>query len=201
MKYMKQLVLMGLLAVCGIQHATAGLILFSDRDAFEAAVDGPLAFDGFNDNSYTLVDLSTGSGFKPYRTTTSHVSEGERARSIREFDTLTIAFEHDVFALGFDLNELNSNNLDYIDSAGHEIIDALMVTDIWNASTFFGLISDTAIRSFSLSGDGDSSNRATYGFDALTFTAPTSVSAPSAFLILLSASIAVFVRRRNRFNR
>ena len=57
-------------------QAHAGLILFTDREAFENAVGTPLAFDGFNDKALTTIDISTNSGFKPYRTTSSHVSEG-----------------------------------------------------------------------------------------------------------------------------
>ena len=182
-----------------VMQAHAGLILFTDRDAFENAANSPLAFDGFNDKDLTEVILSSGTNFHKYRTTSSHISEGTHALSIRERDYFTVNFNHDVFAIGFDLNELNGSNLHYSDSAGHEILDALKVTDIWNESTFFGVISDTAIRSFTLTGNGDQSLLATYGFDALSYTADSiAVPAPSSWLLMIAAFIAVLLIRTNR---
>ncbi|GEA13386.1 hypothetical protein [Alteromonas sp. KUL49] len=187
-----------LIIICLIsQSVQAGYILFTDREAFENAVGGELDFDGFNDSALTVISIDTTSGFKRYRTTTSHVSEGTHALSLRERDTLTITFNHEVFAIGFDLNELNSTSLDYIDSAGNEILEAFQVTSVWNESTFFGIISDTAITSFSLVGSGDLTNNSTYGFDALSYTAITEVSSPGmqaliitiVFVILLFGSI------------
>lgn len=182
------------------QDALAGLIFFDDRDAFEQAVDSTLAFEGFNDNTTALVDLQTDSNWNPYRSTSTLVSEGERARSIREYDTLTVTFDYDVFAIGFDVNELNSNNLTYSDSAGHEVFDALKVTDVWYASTFFGVISDTALRSFSLAGNGVRPGNAipSYGFDALAFTASNDVQvpAPEELLLTILAVVGVVARRR-----
>ncbi len=187
-----------LIIMCLIsQSAQAGYILFTDREAFESAVSGELDFDGFNDSALTVISIDTTSGFKRYRTTTSHVSEGTKALSLRERDTLTVTFNHEVFAIGFDVNELNSTSLDYIDSAGHEILQAFQVTSVWNESTFFGIISDTAITSFSLVGNGDLSNNSTYGLDALSYTAINEVSSPNmqalvvtiVFIVLLFGSI------------
>ena len=195
-----RLMLTLLVLICSVSRAQAGLILYSDRAAFESAAGASLAFEGFNDNTSSLVELSTDAGFNPYRTTTSHVSEGDMAISVFERDTLTVNFDHEVFALGFDVNELNASNLTYLDSAGHEILDALQITSIWNASTFFGVISDTAITSFSLIGSGPDSLRATYGFDALSFSQPAiSVPAPqSVFLIVTGLFILASLTRTNR---
>jgi len=188
-------VLIALLAIPFNTHAT--LIIFDDREAFENAVSSPLDFDGFNDSAFTTVDLSSGTNFHRYRTTTSHVSEGEKALSIRERDIFTVSFDYDIFAVGFDVNELNATSLAYVDSLGNEILDALKVTDVWNASTFFGVISDTAFRSFSLVGNGDQSLNATYGFDALSYTAKVEVPTPATSIIFVSALLLLIngVRR------
>lgn len=183
--------------MCCVSTANASLIVFNDRDAFEAAAGSQLAFEGFNDQAALTVDIATGAGFNPIRRTTSHISEGDRAVSLMEFDTVTITFEHDVFAFGFDVNELNSNNLTYFDSAGNEIPDAFVVTDVWNASTFMGFVSDVAIRSFSLQGAGDQSNRTSYGIDALAYTAPaTEVSEPTLTAALLLAMVMLVLTRK-----
>jgi len=175
------------------QTANAGLILYSDRESFEEAVTGNLSFEGFNSVDTLNEDLTVNKS--RYRTTTSLVSEGEKALSISENSVLTVTFDHDVFAFGFDLNELNSTNLDYLDDAGNEILNALLVTQVWNESTFFGLISDTAIRSFSLTGTG--SNTAAYGFDALSYTAsPTQVPTPQSLILFILAIGGMFLTTR-----
>lgn len=178
-----------------LNSANAALLIFSDREAFEQAVGSPLDFDGFNDSSFTTVDLSSGTNFHRYRTTTSHVSEGDKALSIRERDIFTVSFEHDVFAVGFDVNELNATSLSYVDDIGNEILEALKITDVWNASTFFGVISDSAFRSFSLVGNGDPNLNATYGFDALTYTATTRVPSPPTISIMLIGLLTILALR------
>ncbi|NTS76114.1 hypothetical protein HR060_04460 [Catenovulum sp. SM1970] len=190
----KLLVVNMLLMLVWASRAKAALIVYTDRAAFETAVNAPLSFEGFNDNTQTHVDVS---GFKAYRMTTSLVSEGDKALSVRESNTLTVSFDHDVFAIGFDVNELNANNLTYSDDAGHEIINALMVTQVWNESSFFGVISDVAINSFSLSGQGGTTT-AFYGSDALSYTAPVEVSAPSNTSVLLLAGCAIALLRIKR---
>ena len=181
-------------AVLGLtQQAHAGFIVYTDRAAFENAAGGELAFEGFNAPALLNEDLTVSAN--RYRSTSSLVSEGAKALSIFEANTLTIDFNYDVYALGFDLNELNTSNLDYLDSAGHLIDDALKITDVWNDSTFFGLISDTALRSFSLVGSGSSG--AVYGFDALSFTAAAAVPVPPSWpLMLAGLSLVLFLRYR-----
>lgn len=189
------LVLLIILLLLLMNQARAGLIIYSDRVAFENAATSPLAFEGFNVNGTSTVDLSSNRNFNRYRTTSNHVSEGEKAISIYENDTFTVGFGHDVFAVGFDINELNSGNLNYFDSAGHSIFDALLVTEVTAASTFFGVISDTALTSFSLQGTGDS-DTATYGFDALSYTAdPNAVSEPLT-ISLFALALLVILRRK-----
>ena len=188
----KRVLLFVMLVSGAMNQANAGFVLFTDRVAFEAAVGSILSFEGFNDSSLTGVDISTDRNFNPHRTTTSHVSEGDRALSIFESDTMTISFDHEVFAVGFDLNELNSNNLSYSDNAGNSVVDALLVTDVWNESTFFGLVSDTAFTSFSLAGNGDQSVRATYGFDALAYTSPVAaIPTPSSLVMFVTGLLAL----------
>lgn len=182
-----------------LKNAHGTLIIFDDRATFEKAVNSPMDFDGFNDNSLTTIDLSSGSNFHRYRSTTSHVSEGEKALSIRERDIFTISFDYDVFAVGFDVNELNASALTYRDDIGHEILEALKITDVWNESTFFGVISDTAFRSFSLIGNGDQTLNATYGFDALTYSANTKVPTPST-IIIFSLGVIMLIAGRRKFN-
>jgi len=182
---LKHLLLTLFITLSVVNNANATLLIFNDREAFEQAVNSPLDFDGFNDSTFTTVDLSSGTNFHKYRTTTSHVSEGDKALSIRERDIFTVSFDYDVFAVGFDVNELNATSLNYVDDIGHEVLEALRITDVWNASTFFGVISDSAFRSFSLVGNGDQSLNATYGFDALSYTAATRVPTPPTIFILL----------------
>jgi hypothetical protein len=196
--YMKlnRLLLIFFIAISTLKSANATLLIFDDREAFEQAVNTPLDFDGFNDSALTTIDLSSGTNFHRYRTTTSHVSEGEKALSIRERDIFTVSFDYDVFAVGFDVNELNATSLSYRDDIGNEILAALKVTDVWNASTFFGVISDRAFRSFSLVGNGDPQLNATYGFDALSYTAATKVPTPATLLIFVSGLLVLLTIRK-----
>lgn len=193
---MKAVLLGTAITIASIGSANAGLIVYTDRAAFENAVNGELDFEGFNDSSL-LNDALTLSN-KRYRTTSSLISEGEKALSLYENNDFTIDFAHDVFALGFDLNELNGSTFSYIDSAGHEMVDVFEITDIWNASTFFGIISDTAINSFSLVSSRTASSSSAYGFDALSFTAgPTPVPTPATG-VLLAAGLLGFMAKRRR---
>ncbi|REL27227.1 PEP-CTERM sorting domain-containing protein [Thalassotalea euphylliae] len=168
-------------------QANAGVMFYSDQGAFETALNSPMTFEGFNDNPLALVEVE--SGYIRYRTNSSLVSEGERALTLRERNSVTFHFNHEVFAFGLFVNELNSTNLNYTDNLGNELIDALKVTDIWNASTFFGVTSDVALTSFTLTGFTTSSNaNAVFGIDALQFTAsPTSVPEPATWLSFLLA--------------
>lgn len=195
LKKLKTLVLGTALTIASINSANAGLIVFTDQTSFESAVDGTLDFEGFNDNSL-LNDAITFKGTRGYTGISSLITEGGKALSIREKGTLTINFSHDVFAFSFYVNQLNANTLSYTDSAGNEISNAFSSTDVWDASTFFGVISDTAITSFSLSGTTDSAT-ALYGFDALSFTAsPTQVPTPETGLLLLAALIGFAAKRK-----
>jgi len=192
---LKLLLLILFITLSAVNNASATLLIFNDREAFEQAVNSPLNFDGFNDSTFTTVNLSSGTNFHKYRTTTSHVSEGDKALSIRERDIFTVSFDYDVFAVGFDVNELNATSLNYIDDIGNEILAALKVTDVWNASTFFGVISDKAFRSFSLLGNGDPNLNATYGFDALSYTAAIRVPAPPTIFIMLIGLLTILALR------
>ncbi|WP_411991527.1 PEP-CTERM sorting domain-containing protein [Agarivorans sp. DSG3-1] len=87
-----------------------------------------------------------------------------------ESSIFTAAFPYDVFAIGFDVNELNSSSLRYL---------------------------DTAFTSFSITGSGSSSgySSSVYGFDALAYTAalPTPASLPLMSLGLFGVAL---LRRR-----
>lgn len=172
---------------------SAGLITYSELDEFAANASTPLTLEGFNDNE--LSGVSVESGYIRYRDNDSLVSEGELALVLRERNAVTFLFDREVFDFGFYVNELNSTNLNYSDSAGNEIIDAFKITDIWYASTFFGVTSDVGITSFTLTGSGTSS--AVYGIDALQFTA-VAVSEPSTWMLLFLATLAVWFRRVNK---
>lgn len=178
---------------CFSAQANAGLILFSDRTLFENAVDHSLTFESFEDKSYDDFIIQSDPNFIRFRTTSSHVSDGEIALSLKEKANISFTFEHDVFAFGFDINELNSSNLNYLDSLGNEITDALTITEIWNESTFFGVISDTALRSFSLS--GDTTQNATFGFDAFTYTSAVMVPEPTTFTVFAMAVVVLILLR------
>lgn len=170
-------------------QANAGLIFYSDQTSFSSAVDSALAFEGFEDKQLEFLQVE--SGYIRYRTTSSLVSEGEKALVLKESNSVTFNFDHDVYAFGFFVNELNSTNLDYQDSAGNELLNALEITDVWNASTFFGVTSDVAITSFTLIGTGAST--ALYGIDALQFTS-ASVDEPSTWLLFSLALIILLIR-------
>lgn len=186
-----------ILLVVTMNNAHAGLILFDDRDAFELAVAEQLSFEGFNVKGVTNPDFDFVSGKKGFSSTSSQISEGDYSIKVMEKNTLTLNFNYDVFAFGFDVNELNATNLNYVDSAGNEILDALKVTDIWYESTFFGVLSDTAITSFSLVGSGSSS--ASYGFDALSYTAnPVTVSEPNTIHLIFLAILLMLITNQLR---
>lgn len=194
-KMLKVAVLVALVTLM-VPTANAGLILYTDRAEFESAVESALSFEGFNSSSELNDDLSINTN--RYRTSSSLVTEGDKALGLKEDSEFTVSFAHDVFAIGFDLNELNTTDLNYIDSAGHEILSALKVTDVWNDSQFFGLISDVAITSFTLSASGD--DRALYGFDAMAYTAgPVAVSAPSSTEMLLMSFVVLLAFKAKRY--
>lgn len=172
-------------------QANAGLIFYSDQTSFSSAVDSALEFEGFNDNQLEFLQVQ--SGYIRYRTSSSLVSEGEKALVLKESNSVTFSFDHDVYAFGFYVNELNSTNLNYQDSAGNELLNALKVTDVWNASTFFGVTSDVAIASFTLIGSGAST--ALYGIDALQFSSVNVDEAPTWLLFLL-AFVILLIRVR-----
>jgi len=171
----------------------AGIIYFTDRIEFEDAVGSSLSFENFNGAFSTAIDVS---GYKKFYDSSSLVSEGDKALGVKESNTVTFNFSHDVFALGFDVNELNSTSLSYLDSAGHAFVNALLASDPWDASNFFGILSDTALSSFSLSGTSDS-NTAIYGIDALAFTAaPTKVPSPTSLSIFLLSLVSLHLYQR-----
>lgn len=172
--------------------ASAGLIQYTNQSEFDSALTTASAFEGFNDNN--LNGISIESGFIRYRTTSSLVSEGEKALILKEKNTVTFNFENEIFALSFFVNELNSSNLSYSDSNGNELVDAFKITDIWNASTFFGVTSDVGFTSFTLTGSGTSN--ALYGIDAMQFTAPTSVSEPASMALFVLCLIALTLNKR-----
>ena len=186
---------LGLLAtLLFASQSIAGLILYSDREQFESAVSTPLAFESFEDN--VLEDVGVQSGYIRYRTYSSVVTDGDKALVLKEKNEVTFFFEHEVFAIGFDVNELNSSNLTYTDSAGNEIFNALEITEVWNASTFFGLTSDVGLTSFTLTGTG--STDAVYGIDAMQFTA-AAVEVDEPWTLPLFALLftgLVFIRRK-----
>ncbi|WP_448550377.1 hypothetical protein [Thalassotalea fusca] len=192
---LKHVVLTLLIALAYVNQAHAGLIVYTDRAAFEEALNSPMAFEGFNEIDLVNSDFSSISGYIGSRTGNSLVSEGERALVAYEQETLSIGFNHDVFAFGFDINELNATNLTYTDNAGHTIIDALEITEVWNESSFFGVISDIAITSFSLA--GQRGGGAVYGFDALTYTASAvEVPTPATWILLLAGVFGLIVTRQ-----
>ncbi|MBO9491465.1 hypothetical protein J7384_13950 [Endozoicomonas sp. G2_1] len=182
------------MALLFVGSAKAGLMRHDNQDTFTSEVNSPLAFEGFNDNQLDFVSVE--SGYIRFRTNSSLVSEGEKALVLRERNSVTFHFDHDIFALSFYLNELNSTSLSYTDSAGHEIRDAFAITEVWNASTFFALTSDVGLRSFTLTGTSTASNaNAVFGIDALQFTAPaTDVPSPASWSIfaLALAMLAMF---------
>lgn len=182
----------------------AGFILFTDRATFEDAVDTALTLESFEDLNFDDIGVTTSSAYKRIKSTTSLVSEGDSAIAFMEKDEVTISFNHSIFALGFDINELNSASLDYSDSTGRYIEAALEITDVWNESTFFGLISDTALTSFTLSGYGSSG--AVYGMDALTYSsAIVAVPTPVTWHLLLAALFSLWfmalANKNSKFNR
>lgn len=179
-------------------QACAALIVFNDRTEFENAVGTALAFEGFNQDMSDYIALDTGGRAPAYRTISSHVNEGSHALRIFEYDWFSVSFTHEVFAIGFDVNELNSGSLHYSDSSGHLIENALVVTEVWNESTFFGVISDVALSSFTLTGTS-SATTTTYGFDALTYTA--AVSSPSMIGLFLPVTLTVLVARARKRNK
>ena len=187
------------IALLFMPNAQAGLILFDDRDAFELAVSGSLTTERFDDGVESD-DFVISRGNRGLMSTSSLNSDDDsKAVTARERATLEINFNYNVFAFGFDINQLNINNLSYFDSAGHEVIDGLLATpDEWDASNFFGVVSDTAITSFSLVGSGSSSNL--YGFDDFIYdTNPVSVNEPITIYLFILSLIAIAIVRQRKY--
>lgn len=184
-----------IIIVVSINSAHAGFIVFTDRMAYENAVNSALDFEGFNSQESLNDNISFNTG--KYKDYSNLVSEGEKALRIFENNDFTLTFSYEVFAIGFDLNELNGSDLSYSDNAGNYISQAFMGNNNANQNTFFGLISDTAFTSFDLISTHSSNATAVYGLDALSYTAsPTDVPTPTTFLLMLSSLAGLlFVKR------
>lgn len=184
-------------ALIYLPSAQAGLIYFEDRDAFELALNSQITTERFGDGVESEDFVITRGNRGLYSTSSLNSDDETLALAARERSTLEITFNYEVFAIGFDINQLNVSNLSYFDSAGHESINALLATEQWDASTFFGVISDTAITSFSLVGSGTSTNL--YGFDDFSYTAnPVSVNEPATLYSMCFAIIAILLLRSRK---
>ena len=195
----KLLVISLLLMFGAVSQANAALIMFTDRAEFLAAVNSQMTLESFDLKSEFSDQILQKQGSNNYSSSSTLVSEGAKALAVKENNTLSFTFGHDVFAIGFDVNELNASNLSYSDSFGHLIEDLFVPQADPFASVFFGIISDQALSSFSLTSTGTSSSNAVYGFDALTFTAdPSKVPAPATAFLMFSGVFLVLRARRKQ---
>jgi len=202
----KSAILGSAMLLSSIGAAHAGLIVYTDRAEFEAATSGTLYTEGFNSADILNSDLTVSNG--TYNTNQFYVSEGEAALTIDEATELTVTFSQDVFALGFDINNLSFANLDYQDNAGNYLSAA--ITPNWESTSFFGVVSDVAVNSFTLMGDLPYEMLSAYGFDNLVYSTTASsqetdssgtvitaeVPAPATIFLLL-AGFAVLLNRRS----
>jgi hypothetical protein len=134
--------------------SSAAIVTYTDESAFLAAagaletydfnsevdeVFDTKAFDGF---SATLVD-GVG-GFKPV------TLQDELYIQVRDADSLlNIDFDYDTASFGFDWKNTDKNG----DSIEVEILGQTFVFGFGQSSGFFGVISDTAFKTASFSGD------------------------------------------------
>ena len=164
----------GLMLLAGT--ANAGLITYSDRTAFQSDAGSLLSFEGFNGSFESSISVNPAGGYQSFWT--SKPTEGTHSLGLIEFSAVTFTFADPVYAFGFDVTELNTTTLDYLDSAGHSLSNALANNF---GDQFFGVISDAMISSFTL-GSGNASDGAVYFVDALE-TRSASVPEPASLAL------------------
>lgn len=184
--------------------ANAGLITYSDRATFQNAVTEALVFEGFNDSFSSSSSSSSSRDFpvggetalnvsvsiSDFMSTSSSslVSEGIAALGLREEQTSTFLFSEAIFAVGFDVNQLSTAIIDYSDSAGNFVANA--VTPNSGGSTFFGVIGHSSLNSFILASTGGAFGEF-YGLDALEYSTASVASVPApATLVLFALGLA-----------
>ncbi|GAA0858902.1 PEP-CTERM sorting domain-containing protein [Aliiglaciecola litoralis] len=175
--------------------AQAAIVTFDDRTDFHNAAGTNLVFEGFNNAYDTDITVIPAGGFSDFWMYNNPLTEGSHALGLIERSANTFAFSAPVFAFGFDYIEINRGALDYSDSDGNSIIGALPVTDFVNGSSeggFFGVLSDTAISSFTI-GTGSDGSGSVFFIDSLEFTA--TVPEPGS-LALFAIVLACFGLRK-----
>ncbi len=184
--------------------ASAAVVTFSDRSTFLAGA-GAVFSEGFEDASFNsgpsfdfgafMIGSSAGTLSKTFLATL--VSEGSSSISLSENATLTLTFDTAIRSIGFDINELNSGDMDYADNAGNSVADAVLRN--FSGSTFFGLIGDTGFSMVTLSFGGQ--NSSVVGFDNVQFGSGPElipVPLPVGMPLLLSGLAMLLLMRARR---
>ena len=186
-KFLKMAVAGLVLFVSGF--ANAGIITYTDRLDFQNNTGSLLSFEGFNNAFDTDITVNAAGGYSGFWTV--QPSEGTHNLALIETSAVTFTFGTAVYAFGFDAIEMNLGSIDYLDSAGNSIADALLLNI---GSQFFGVVSDTLISSFTL-GTGSDSSGGVYFVDALETRTVTDVPEPSTLAILGLGLMGLAARR------
>jgi len=179
-------------------YVNAGIITYSERTAFQNDTGVLTSFEGFNNTLESLTSVNATGGYEEFWTINS---EGSHSQGLIELSAVEFTFAAPVYAFGFDVIELNNGPLDYSDSAGHILLDAISSSSTSSDPEFYGFISDTLISSFTL-GSGSDSGGSVYFVDALETRSLVSAVPEPTSLALLGLGVAGigFSRKKKKIN-
>jgi hypothetical protein len=175
-------------------QVNASIMYYTDRAAFLADVNAPLALEEFDDLVLEPgLTLSTGGGYS--QIWTSPYCSGSCLGLIENSST-TFAFSPGVTAFGFDYAETDNGTLDYLDSNGNALIAALEQMFYPYGTLFFGAISSVDINWMHL-GAGAADSGSVFFIDDLVFGNVT-VPEPSVIALFGLGLVGIGFARRRR---
>lgn len=173
-------------------HAQSGIITYTDRVAFQDDAGSLISFEGFNGSYETSIDAAAVGGYSDFWT--GYQTEGSHSLGLVEDSAVTFTFAQPVYAFGFDVSNLHLPSIDYSDSAGHSLSNAISMNV---GDQFFGVVSNVMINSFTL-GSGSAQGGAVYFIDALEVRSSVPVPEPASIALLALGLAGIGFSRKKK---